>query len=72
MGRCMQDIIFLVILGILYQIRLAVYGGPNWFDIDSLGDAFVFVILWVIGVILVELAIAIFKRVLKLFRWQIL
>jgi hypothetical protein len=71
-GRNFHDYIFLLLFLSLYRLRLFFYGSDFSFGVAGVGDAVAFILMFIIIVMLFELAVAIVKRGLKLLRWQIL
>lgn len=71
-GRNFHDYIFLLLFILLYKLRLFFYGSSLSLGIEGIGGAIVFLLVFIITVMLFELAVAILKRGLTLLRWQIL
>jgi hypothetical protein len=71
-GRNFHDYIFLLLFVSLNKLRLFFYGSSFSFGVEGVGGAIVLVLVFIILVMLFELAVAILKRGLKLLRWQIL
>lgn len=71
-GRNFHDYIFLLLFVSLYKLRLFLYGSSLSFNVEGIGSAIVFLLVFIIIVLLIELAVAILKRGLKLLQWQIL
>jgi hypothetical protein len=71
-GRNFHDYIFLLLFILLYKLRLLLYGSSLSLGIEGIGGVIVFLLVFIITVMLFELAVAILKRGLTLLRWQIL
>jgi hypothetical protein len=71
-GRNLHDYIFILIFLALYKLQVFLNGATLSFNINGIGGAIVFMLIYIIMVILFELAVAIVKRVLKLLRWRVL
>lgn len=71
-GRNFHDYILLFFFVSLDKLRLFLRGSSLSFGVEGAGTAIVFILMFIIMVMLFELAVAILKRGLKLLRWQIL
>lgn len=71
-GRNLHDYIFLLLFLLLYKLQLFFYGSTLSFGAEGVGSAIVVILVIIIMVMLFELGVAIFKRGLKLLKWQIL
>lgn len=71
-GRNFHDYIFLLLFVSLYKLRLFIYGSSLSFGVEGVGSVIVFILMFIIMVMVFELGVALFKRGLKLLRWQIL
>ena len=71
-GRNLQDYIFLFFFVSLNKLRLFLYGSTLSLEVEGVGSAIVFILMFIIIVMLFELAVAILKRGLNLIRWQVL
>lgn len=71
-GRNLQDYIFLLLFVALYKLQLFLMGTSLTFGIEGVGTVIVFVLVFIMLVVVLELGVAIIKRVLRFIRWQVL
>lgn len=71
-GRNLHDYIFLLLFVALYKLQLFFMGTSLTFGVEGIGTVIVFLLVIVILVVVLELGVAIIKRVLRFLRWQVL
>lgn len=71
-GRNLHDYIFLVFLVAIYKLQLFLMGTSLTFGIEGVGTVIVFVLVFIMLVVVLELGIAIIKRLLSILRWRVL
>lgn len=71
-GRNLHDYILLVFLVALYKLQLFLIGTSLTFGIEGVGTVIVFVLVFIMLVVVLELGIAIIKRLLSFRRWRVL
>jgi hypothetical protein len=71
-GRNIHDYIFLISFATLLKIQVLVFGHGITFATGGIGSLIFLVILLVIAIMIFELAVSLFKRLLWLFKWRIL
>jgi hypothetical protein len=71
-GRNLHDYIFLLFFVTLYKAQLFFRGLSLSFEIEEISSAIAILILFIIAVMLFEIAVTLVKRVLRFFKWQVL
>lgn len=71
-GRNLHDYIFLLLFIASYKLQLFLMGTSLTFGIEGVGTVIVFLLVFIILVVVLELGVAIIKRVLRFLRWQAL
>lgn len=71
-GRNIHDYIFLISFAALLKIQVLVFGYGVTFATGGVGSLIFLLILLALAILIFELAVSLFKRLLWLFKWRIL
>ena len=71
-GRNLHDYIFLILFIALYNLQLLINGSALTFDVKNIGILIILLMVLIFLIMVFELLVAILKRLLRFFKWQLI
>lgn len=71
-GRNLHDYIFLIFFIALYNLQLLINGSALTFDVKNIGILIILLMVLIFLIMVFELLVAILKRLLRFFKWQLI
>ncbi len=71
-GRNLHDWIFLILFISLYNLQLWIHGNTLSFGVKNAGGLIILIMVLIFLIMVFELLVAILKRLLRFFKWQII
>lgn len=71
-GRNLHDYIFLILFISLYNVQLLINGSALTFEVKNVGSLIILIMVLIFLIMVFELFVAVLKRLLRFFKWQII